>query len=76
MAKTAYQRHQAEKIQNKWIKLHKHLDFIPEKSLSFGKNFKQDPLDCGNPRCMICSRDKIFTSRKKFHLSNIIDEIL
>lgn len=76
MAKTAYQRHEAERLLNKWKKLHKHLGFIPEQSLSFGKIFKQDPLDCGNPKCMICSREKLFSTRKKYSPTQIeFDEI-
>jgi hypothetical protein len=30
---------------------------FPEKSK--GRFRKQHPLDCGNPRCMICNYDKI-----------------
>ena len=74
MAKTAYSRHQAERLQNKWKRMHKHFDFIPEQSLSFGKIFKQDPLDCGNPKCKICSYEKLYSTRSKFQLTQIIDE--
>jgi len=64
MAKTSYRRHQAQKIKDKWERLHKHLEFIPKNSLSFGKIFKQDPLDCGTPECGICSYDKKFNKNK------------
>jgi hypothetical protein len=64
MAKSSYSRHQAQKIKDRWEKLHKHLEFIPENSLSFGKIFKQDPLDCGNPKCNICSYSKVFHKNK------------
>jgi hypothetical protein len=59
MAKTSTRRHHAKRIQDKWIRLSKHLGHIPQSSLSFGKIFHQDPLDCGNPNCQICSASKI-----------------
>lgn len=73
MAKTAYQRHHTKRLQNKWKKLHKHIEFIPESSLSFGKIFKQDPLDCGNPKCSICSYSKLYSKREKFNVNEIED---
>lgn len=71
MAKTSYQRHQAKRLQNKWKKLHKHFEFIPDNSLSFGRIFKQDPLDCGNPKCKICSYSKLYSKREKIHINEL-----
>ena len=76
MAKTSYQRHQVERLKNKWSRLNKHLDFISDPSLSFGKIFKKDPLDCGNTKCAICSRGKLFSNRKKYNWTQLYyDEI-
>lgn len=58
MAKSSTRRHHAKRIQDKWIRLSKHFDYIPDKSLSFGKVFHQDPLDCGNPQCNLCHPEK------------------
>ena len=64
MAKSSKRRHHAQRILNRWYNLHRALDYVPETSLSFGKVFKQDPLDCGNPQCQLCHRDKVFKSPK------------
>jgi hypothetical protein len=75
MAKTSYSRHQALKLKAKWEKLHKHLEYIPENSLSFGKIFKQDPLDCGNPKCVICSYPKRFHKNRLNKNTEVFDEL-
>ncbi|QGT54583.1 hypothetical protein b3_0344 [Synechococcus phage B3] len=74
MAKTSYSRHQAQKLKNKWERLSKHLEYIPESSLSFGKLFKQDPCDCGNPKCAICSYPKRFRKNKLNKNTEVFDE--
>ena len=63
MAKSALRRHHAERLHKKWTKLSKHLDFIP--SLSFGMIFNSDPLDCGNPKCGICSNSKMYSNSRR-----------
>jgi hypothetical protein len=68
MAKNSTRRHHAKRIQDKWIRLSKHFDFIPENSLSFGKIFHQDPLDCGVPNCSVCSGHKQNKTRQKTRL--------
>lgn len=60
MAKSRSSRHHTERLRNKWLKLLKGMDIgIHEDALTFGKIFSQDPLDCGNPRCGICSMEKV-----------------
>lgn len=58
MAKSSIRRHHTKRLQDKWNRLSKHFGYIPESSLSFGKIFNQDPLDCGVPNCPICSSHK------------------
>ena len=31
----------------------------------FGKVYSKDPIDCGNPRCKLCSYDKILHRKEK-----------
>lgn len=66
MAKSPKNRHHAERILSKWQRLGKLLGHpgISEESLSFGKTYKQDPFDCGNPNCQVCHRDKVFRAPK------------
>jgi transcription elongation factor Elf1 len=64
MAKNSYRRHQTKRLQDKWTKLHNNIEGIPASSLSFGRIFKKDPLDCGNPKCGICSYPKRFDKNK------------
>jgi hypothetical protein len=56
MAKSAENRAEAGRILANWIldtKLHRDTFKLP--SLSVGRVFKQDPWDCGVPRCGYCS---------------------
>jgi len=68
MAKTSARRHHAKRIQDRWIRLSKHLGHIPQSSLSFGRIFHQDPLDCGVPNCPVCSGHKQNKTRQKTRL--------
>lgn len=66
MAKTALRRHSTEKLRKKWSDYLKHNSMgCSPKSLSFGRIYSQDPLDCGNPRCLVCSLDKLLFSKKE-----------
>lgn len=56
MTKSAQRRHDATRILKNWernIKLSQCDEML--KGLSWGKVFNQDPWDCGNPRCYLCS---------------------
>jgi hypothetical protein len=60
MAKTSIRRHHTQRLQKKWTALLKHFsDYgISTKSLSFGRIFSKDPMDCGIPNCQVCSFGK------------------
>lgn len=32
--------------------------------LTFGRIFSSDPIDCGNPRCPLCSFGKVLKGKK------------
>lgn len=60
MAKTALRRHYAERLCQKWRNLLRNLD--PDRDLNcitFGKVYSIDPMDCGNPKCSLCSFGKM-----------------
>lgn len=55
MVKSAFARHQANKRVKKYqteVKRY-HYDSMLE-FIGFGRSFKKDPWDCGNPRCFVC----------------------
>lgn len=55
MVKSQFARKQVAKRIKKYIKEIKgyHYDGMLE-YIGFGRNFKKDPWDCGNPRCVLC----------------------
>lgn len=64
MAKTAKRRHHAKRLRRKWLNLLKVLDpNRSEECVTFGKVFSSDPIDCGNPKCGLCSWGKVFRSK-------------
>lgn len=66
MAKTAKRRHHALRLRSKWLHLLKGMD--PNRSiecLKFGRIFSGDPIDCGNPRCPLCSFGKVLKSKEQ-----------
>lgn len=65
MAKSAYQRHQVNRLVSKWTKELKHTDHNMDMSvLNFGRIFSKDPMDCGNPKCGLCSGNKRIKQNK------------
>jgi hypothetical protein len=65
MAKNSLRRHHAKRLQMRWVSLSKGFgEIIPESSLGFGRIYRTDPLDCGNPKCQLCSREKVLTPKK------------
>jgi len=65
MAKSAIRRHHAQRLQDKWnhILSHQFPDLKGE-CITFGRIYSKDPLDCGNPKCGLCSHAKNYdTSR-------------
>ena len=74
MAKSARRRHDTERLLAKWKRLHEHLGFVPESSLGFGKIYKQDPLDCGNPECKLCHHEKIFKAPRNNTIRNLKED--
>ena len=66
MAKSARRRHHAVRLRSKWLKLLGSLDNgINPDHITFGKVYSKDPIDCGNPRCKLCSYAKVLHSKKK-----------
>lgn len=66
MAKSARRRHHAERLRNKWLRLLCNLDNgISPDCITFGKVYSKDPIDCGNPRCKLCSYAKVLRSKEK-----------
>lgn len=66
MAKSARRRHHAERLRNKWLRLLNNLDNgINPDCITFGRTYNSDPFDCGNPRCKLCSSEKILHSKEK-----------
>lgn len=66
MTKTAERRHHALRLRNKWLHLLKSMD--PDRSLDcikFGRIFSGDPIDCGNPRCPLCSFGKVLKRKEQ-----------
>jgi hypothetical protein len=54
------------RLRNKWLRLLHNLS--PERGLdciTFGKVYSKDPIDCGNPRCKLCSYAKVLHSKEK-----------
>jgi hypothetical protein len=66
MAKTSIRRHHANRLLNKWNKFVKHSTLSQE--VKFGEIYKQDPIDCGNPLCILCSGYKIFDNKRRASL--------
>lgn len=58
MVKSAFARHQANRLVKKYQKevRQSHYDSMLEQ-VGFGSNFKKDPWDCGNPQCFVCHHD-------------------
>jgi hypothetical protein len=58
MVKSAFARSQANKRIKKYQKEIKqyHYDSLLE-FIGFGRNFKKDPWDCGNPGCYVCHHE-------------------
>jgi hypothetical protein len=66
MAKSSRRRHHAERLRNKWLRLLGSLDRgINPDRITFGRTYNSDPIDCGNPRCKLCSYAKVLHSKEK-----------
>jgi hypothetical protein len=66
MAKSARRRHHAERLRNKWLRLLGSLNNgINPDCITFGKVYSKDPLDCGNPRCKLCSHGKVLHKKER-----------
>lgn len=65
MAKSAKRRFDTFRLVKKWVSLSQRINLSVSDSLKFGKIYSQDPLDCGNPRCRVCSGDKILKPKYK-----------
>jgi len=66
MAKSARRRHHAERLRNKWLRLLGSLNNgINPNGITFGRTYNSDPIDCGNPRCKLCSSGKVLHSKEK-----------
>jgi len=60
MAKSARRRKHAARIYKNWVRKCKTAQCTYKlNSLSFGKVYKQDPWDCGNPQCGMCCGWKV-----------------
>lgn len=60
MAKNAKRRREGARLLAKWERTFKICgDRDRLAKLSYGKVFKQDPFDCGNPQCGICTGWKV-----------------
>lgn len=65
MAKSPQSRAHTLRLQKKWEKFLRSVD--PQRNLeciTFGKIFSRDPIDCGNPKCLLCSSDKVLHRKK------------
>lgn len=65
MAKSAYSRAKTVSILNNWRTICKQYgEEHKANKLSFGMVFKQDPYDCGRPKCCLCSHKNIIDHKK------------
>ena len=65
MSKTAIRRHNTYRLINKFKKLkNKHNYRISDTSLSFGRIFSKDPIDCGVTSCY-CKNDSWLVFKPK-----------
>ena len=73
MVKTALQRHHNQRLLNKYSKLVNHRR---RKWLTLGKVFKQDPFDCGNPKCWVCGKSNKGKNKtkEKYNLDRYYEE--
>jgi hypothetical protein len=59
MVKSAFARHQVNRLIKKYeteLKQYSCSEGMLE-FLSFGRSFKKDPWDCGNPQCFVCHHE-------------------
>lgn len=53
------------RLRRKWLNLLQKMSPTRDlECLTFGRVFSQDPIDCGSPRCPICSFEKILHSKR------------
>lgn len=65
MSKSAKRRHHTHRLRKKWLNLLLGLDPNRDvKCTTFGRIFSGDPIDCGSPRCPLCSWGKVFRSKE------------
>lgn len=80
MAKNSYQRAQVERLQAKWSKIRKiyndpdYGSSVSEKSLSFGRIFSTDPLDCGKADCNTCGSCFIKNQKKRERFDRHVED--
>lgn len=54
------------RLRNKWLKLLGSLDNgINPDCITFGRTYNSDPIDCGNPRCKLCSYGKVLHKKER-----------
>ena len=76
MAKSAKRRHHAQRLRQKWLNLLKGIDPDRDKKcITFGRIFSGDPIDCGNPKCPLCSWSKVYRPKDN-RIKNRKDERL
>jgi hypothetical protein len=54
------------RLRDKWKSLLKAID--PSRNLecvTFGRIYSGDPIDCGNPRCPLCSFSKVIRPKER-----------
>jgi len=82
MTKSAFARHQANKRTKKYqaeVKRY-HYDSMLE-FIGFGRSFKKDPWDCGNPGCFVCHHEPRGMSsptkvrKEELTVKELLDEI-
>ena len=75
MVKTAEQRHHNQRLLNKYSKL---VSERRKEWLTLGRVFKQNPFNCGNPKCGVCGKDSKGKnkSKKKYNLDRYYEQNL
>ena len=75
MSKSAKRRNHTNRLRNKWLKLLKGIDHDRNlQCITFGRIYNSDPLDCGVPRCTLCSYQKVH--KRKYRRSRQKIELL